>query len=139
MEPTPSDKTEKARCGRRGAALAGVAVGLLAFVLYLLTLAPTVLYYTDEMKDSAVLQATADVLGISHPTGYPTYTILTHLFTYLPFGDAAYGVNLASAVFGALAVAAIYAAALRLTSGSILAALVGAWRSGSARCSGARR
>jgi hypothetical protein len=36
------------------------------------------------MKDSAVLPAVAHTLGISHPTGYPTYTILTHLFTYLP-------------------------------------------------------
>ena len=106
--------------------IAGAGVGLLALVLYLLTLAPTVLYYTDEMKDSAVLPAVAYTLGIGHPTGYPTYTILTHLFTYLPFGDAAYTVNLASAIFGALAVTALYAAGLRLTSGSIVAALVGA-------------
>ncbi|MDP9488088.1 MAG: DUF2723 domain-containing protein, partial [Actinomycetota bacterium] len=125
MEPTPSDKTGKARCGRRDAALAGMGVGLFAFVLYLLALAPTVLYYTIEMKDSAVLQATAYTLGIGHPTGYPTYTILTHLFTYLPFGDAAYRVNLASAVFGALAVAATYVVGMRL-GGSIAAALVGA-------------
>ncbi len=125
MEPTPSDKTGKARCRRGDAALAGVGVGLFAFVLYLLTLAPTVLYYTDEMKDSSVLQATAYTLGIGHPTGYPTYTILTHLFTYLPFGDAAYRVNLASAVFGALAVAATYVVGTRL-GGSIVTALVGA-------------
>ena len=105
--------------------IAGAGVGILAFVLYLLTLAPTILYYTDEMKDSAVLPTIAYTLGISHPTGYPTYTILTHLFTYLPVGDPAYRVNLASAVFGALAVAALYAAGLRL-GGSILAALVGA-------------
>ena len=107
------------------ARIAGLGVGLLAFVLYLLTLAPTILYYTDEMKDSAVLPTIAYTLGISHPTGYPTYTILTHLFTYLPVGDVAYRVNLASAVFGASAVAALYAAGLRL-SGGILAALVGA-------------
>jgi hypothetical protein len=105
--------------------LAGAVAGLLAFILYLLTLAPTVLYYTDEMKDSAVLPSIAYVLGISHPTGYPTYTILTHFFTYLPVGDVAYRVNLASAIFGALAVAALYAAALRLGR-SILAALFGA-------------
>ncbi len=105
--------------------IAGVGVGILAFVLYLLTLAPTVLYYTDEMKDSAVLPTVAYTLGISHPTGYPTYTILTHLFTYLPVADVAYRVNLASAVFGALAVAALYAAGLRLGR-SILAAIVGA-------------
>ena len=125
MEPAPSDKTEKARRRRRGATLAGVGVGLFAFVLYLLSLAPTVLYYTVEMKDSAVLPAVAHTLGISHPTGYPTYTILTHLFTYLPIGDVAYRVNFASAVFGALGVAALYAVGLRLGR-SILAALFGA-------------
>ena len=113
---------------RRSEALAwisGAVAGVLAFVLYLSTLAPTILYYTDEMKDSAVLPTIARVLGISHPTGYPTYTILTYLFTYLPFGDVAYRVNFASAVFGALAVAALYAVGLRL-GGSILAALFGA-------------
>ena len=103
----------------------GASLGLAVFVLYLSTLAPTVLYYTSETKDAPVLPVAAYVLGISHPTGYPTYTILTHLFTYLPVGDVAYRVNLASAVFGALAVAALYAVGLRL-SGSIVAALIGA-------------
>lgn len=124
----PGSRGEAKGDGRRlttPAWIAGSGAGVLAFVLYLLTLAPTVLYYTDEMKDSAVLPAIAYTLGISHPTGYPTYTILTHLFTYLPVGDVAYRVNLASAVFGALAVAALYAAGLRL-GGSILAAFVGA-------------
>jgi hypothetical protein len=34
--------------------------------------------------------------------------MLTHLFTYLPFGDPAYRVNLASAVFGAATVFLFY-------------------------------
>ena len=126
MEPTSSDKTEEARNRRSpGAVLAGAGAVLFAGVLYLLTLAPTILHYTVEMKDAAVLQATAYTLGIGHPTGYPTYTVLTHLFAYLPVGDAAYRVNLASALFGALAVTALYAVGLRL-GGSIVAALVGA-------------
>ena len=126
MRPGSKDETEGTR-GRWGspAGLAGAAVGLFAFVLYLLALAPTVLHYTPDTKDAPVLPAAAYVLGISHPTGYPTYTVLTHLFTYLPFGDVAYRVNLASAVFGALAVAALYSVGLRL-GGSMLTALVGA-------------
>jgi 4-amino-4-deoxy-L-arabinose transferase-like glycosyltransferase len=67
----------------------------------------------------------AYVLGIPQATGYPTYTILTHFFTYLPIGDVAYRVNLASAVFGALAVVAVYLVGLAL-SGRIVAAAVGA-------------
>ena len=113
---TDSYKTEKAGRAQRGrwAVLAGAGVGILAFALYLLTLAPTVLQYTDQMKDSAMLPAIAYTLGISHPTGYPTYTILTHLFTYLPVGDVAYRVNLASALFGAIAVALLFGVGLKL-------------------------
>ncbi len=118
------DKIERAH-HRRWAVLAGAGVGLFAFALYLATLAPTVLYYTDRMKDSAVLPAIAYTLGISHPTGYPTYTLLTYLFTFLPFGDVAYRVNLASAVFGAGAVALLYAVGIRLSGRVVVAAAAG--------------
>jgi len=108
-----------------GVVLAGVGVGLFVFVLYLMTLAPTVLYFTTDMKDAPVLPVSAYVLGIPQATGYPTYTILTHLFTYLPIGDVAYRVNLASAVFGALAVVAVFFVGLAL-SRRVVAAAVGA-------------
>jgi hypothetical protein len=71
-----------------------------------------------------MLQAEAAVLGIGHPTGYPTYMMLTHLFTRLPGVEPAYGANLASAVYAALAVAVLFAVALRL-SRRILAAAIG--------------
>jgi len=54
--------------------------------------------------DAARFQVAAPLLGTAHPTGYPTFIMLGHLFTYLPFGDVAYRVNLLSAVAGALAV-----------------------------------
>jgi len=90
-----------------------------------MTLAPTVLYFTTDMKDAPVLPVSAYVLGIPQATGYPTYTLLTHLFTYLPVGDVAYRVNLASAVFGALAVVAVFFVGLALSS-RIVAAAAGA-------------
>lgn len=83
-------------------------VALTSLLLYLSTLAPTVLTF-----DSATLQTRAYVLGIGYPTGYPTYIMLGKLFTYLPFGDVAYRVNLSSAVYGSLAGAVIYLTALR--------------------------
>ena len=43
--------------------------------------------------------------------------MLGKLFTYLPFGDVAYRVNLSSAVYGALAGAVIYLTALRTVPG----------------------
>lgn len=96
--------------------MAGLLVAVVAFVLYLRTLAPTVLYYDyPAMRDSLALQVKAYVLGITDVTGYPTYTMLTHLFTYLPFGDPAYRVNFASAVYAAGAVFLVYLVCLRLT------------------------
>jgi hypothetical protein len=106
--------------------LAGLGVATLAFVLYLRTLAPTVLYLQDpKLLDTVMVQMQVAVLGITHPTGYPTYLMLTHLFTYLPFGDPAYRANLASAVYAALAVAAVYRAGL-LLGRRIMAAAGGA-------------
>ena len=104
----------------------GLGVAWFAFLLYLWTLAPTVLYYErPDLIDAAMLQAHAYALGITQPTGYPTYTMLAHLFTYLPFGDPAYRTNLLSAVFGAATVFILFLAGLRL-SGRIFAAAIGA-------------
>ena len=86
---------------------AGVAVGV--FVLYLRTLGPTILPYdSPDLLDVPMLQMQACVLGMAHPTGYPSYLMLSHLFTYLPFGDCGYRTNLASAAYAALAVLAVY-------------------------------
>ena len=56
-----------------------------------------------------MLQMQVCVLGMTHPTGYPSYLMSSHLFTYLPFGDCAYRANLASAAYAALAVLAAFA------------------------------
>ena len=107
-------------------ALVGAVAATVVLVLYLKTLAPSILHYdSPDLIDSAMLQMQVCVLGITHPTGYPTYLMLSHLFTYLPFGDAAYRVNLASAVYGALAVAVVYWAGY-LWSRRMVAAAVGA-------------
>src|SRR5215210_9023631 len=124
MNPSSGDRIKPLR--RRGAALLGGAVAVFVGVLYIGTLAPTLLPYgTPNTLDSLMLQTEVTVLGVGHPTGYPTYLMLTHLFTYLPIGDPAYRVNLASAVYGAAAVFAVYLAGLRL-GGRSLAAVAGA-------------
>ena len=93
--------------------------GLVALVVYLRTLAPTVMWY-----DMGELTTTSYVLGIAHNTGYPLYILLGKLFTFLPFGDVAYRVNLMSAVFAALTVSLVFLIIHDLTK-SILAALFG--------------
>src|SRR5215208_5761984 len=124
MNPSSSDRIK--HLGRWGSALLGGAVAIFVGILYFGTLAPTVLPYgVPDTLDSPMLQAQVSVLGIGHPTGYPTYMMLTHLFTYLPFGDPAYRVNLASTVYGVAAVLVVYLAGLRF-GGRAVAAAAGA-------------
>ena len=119
-------RRHEASINRLSVLAVGLSVASLAFLLYLWTLAPTVLYYErPDLLDAVMLQAHVYALGITQPTGYPTYTMLAHLFTYLPFGDPAYRANLASAVFGAAAVLLTFLAGLRL-SRRTFAATVGA-------------
>jgi hypothetical protein len=100
----------------RRALLVGLGVTLFVFVLYLRTLAPTILPYdAPDLLDVPMLQMQVCVLGMTHPTGYPSYLMLSHLFTYLPFGDCAYRANLASAAYAALAVLAFFAAGYLLS------------------------
>lgn len=82
-----------------GAWLAG-GVAAAALAVYVATLAPglSVEHYGYDGGD---LIAAARTLGIPHPTGYPTYTLLAHLFTVLPVGTIAYRANLLSAVCAA--------------------------------------
>ena len=79
------------------------AAFLIPFLVYLFTLAPTV---TNE--DSGDLVTSAYILGIPHPPGYPLYTMLGKLFTYIPFGSIAWRVNLMSAFFASLAVSLFF-------------------------------
>lgn len=61
--------------------------------------------------DTAEFQALGPVLGIAHPTGYPSYTLLLWLASVVlgPFGDPALRANLLSALLtsGAAALTAI--------------------------------
>ena len=124
LAPSGTVPSGKGRLGRLGPALAGAAAGLFVFVLYVRTLAPTVLYYDDpDMLDAVMLQMQVAVLGITHPTGYPTYLTLTHFFTYLPVGDVAYRVNLASAAYAALAVGVVFGAGYLLSRRVVAAAV----------------
>lgn len=93
---------------------AAVAVGIGTLLVYLTTLSPTV-----ATNDAGRFQIAAPVLGTGHPTGYPTFILLGKLFTYLPFGDVAYRMNLMAAVFGALAVAFLFLVAREVGSGGL--------------------
>ncbi len=101
------------------AALAAAVLGPLA--LYLASLPRTVV-----LEDDGLFLMAGAHLGVAHPPGYPIHTLIVHLFTRLPFGEAAFLGHLSSAVLGALACGAVYACA-RLLGASPLPALTAAW------------
>jgi hypothetical protein len=89
------------------------AAALLAFGLYLRTLAPGLLW-----GDSAEFQFAAWLGGFTHPTGYPLYLLLGWLWTHLqPWQDPAWRMNLFSAVWGAVATGLVYLLARHLLRG----------------------
>jgi hypothetical protein len=109
-EITPATGARPPRKLARYAPLAvGAGLTLLAAMLYIRTLAPSVM-----PGDYAEFQFSAAILGVPHPTGYPLYILLGKLFTLLPFGDVAYRVNLSSAVYMAGAVGLLYALGVML-------------------------
>jgi hypothetical protein len=81
-----------------------LSVGLLAFFVYVCTLAPTITWRNDGL-DSGDLATAVAVGGVPHPPGYPTYLVLGEVFKLLPLGDVAYRLNLLSAVCAAWTVA----------------------------------
>lgn len=95
------------------------AVFLAALVLYWLTLAPGLLGLVDTPK----LQFVGAILGVPHPPGYPLYVLLSHGFSYLPFGSLAYRINLMSALFGAVTVALVFLCCRRAGVGRIVSAV----------------
>jgi hypothetical protein len=83
----------------RGAPLlAGLFVFFPALALYVRTMMPDV-----GTWDTAEFQTVGIVLGIAHPTGFPTYTLLGWLASVVlqPFGEAALRANLLSAILAA--------------------------------------
>ena len=80
--------------------ITAIAVFAVTFAVYLTTLAPTVWFI-----DSGELSAVASTLGIAHPTGYPLFTLIGHLFTLLPISASeVYKLNMMSAFFCSLSV-----------------------------------
>ncbi|MAU01249.1 MAG: hypothetical protein CL608_29240 [Anaerolineaceae bacterium] len=87
-----------------------VLVTLFTLMLYLLTLAPTVLWGDDaELQRLAILQDSGS--GVRN---YWLWGSIVHLFTKLPFGDLAWRVNLSSAVFAALTTGILFVIAFKI-------------------------
>lgn len=103
----------------------------LPLLVYYLTLAPD-LTWAHGGADGGDLIVAAYTLGVSHPPGYPAYTLLAHLFTLLPWGSIAFRVNLLSAMGAAVAAGSIALTVSALSTQEhkwsvLLGAAVAAW------------
>lgn len=79
-----------------------VFVFLVSFIVYMMTLAPGLGFI-----DAGELATTASTLGIAHPTGYPLFTLIGHLFSILPIAATVIArLNIMSAFFAAMGAAA---------------------------------
>lgn len=106
-----------------GATLAAVfGAFLVALVLEVRTLLPDIAFW-----DTAEFQAIGPVLGIAHPTGYPSYTLLAWLASVVlqPFGNEALRANLLSALLVSSACGLTAAVVAQLTRWRSLAMAAG--------------
>ncbi|MGD8486629.1 MAG: DUF2723 domain-containing protein [Chloroflexota bacterium] len=123
------------RADRRDVLLGAVPVFLVALGLYVATLLPDV-----GLWDTAEMQTVGPVLGVAHPTGFPTWTLLAWLGSVVlqPFGNEAYRADLLAALCMAgaaalLAVRLVMAArrgAVGLVGGLAFALTPVAWKWG---------
>ena len=106
------------RDARLTLALEAASVFFVALAAFSWKLLPDVGYW-----DTAIFQASPPVLGLTHPTGFPTWNLLGWLWTtILPLGSPAFELNLLTAVAAALAVAMIYVVARQIGSDRLPAA-----------------
>jgi hypothetical protein len=113
-----------------------LAAGLIVFGAGLVLYGRTMLRDVGTW-DTAEFQAIGPVLGIAHPTGYPTYTLLAWLASVVlqPFGDPALRANLLSVICVAGAAGLVAATVALLTgrwligiaAGAALAVAADAW------------
>ena len=81
---------------------------------------------TVYVGDSGELVTAVATLGIPHPTGYPLYVLLGHVWTMLvPVGEPAWRMSVFSAVCGGAAAGVLYAV-IRREGWPATAALTGA-------------
>jgi hypothetical protein len=85
---------------------------IIPFSIYLLTLAPSVTFF-----DSGEFITAIHSLGSPHSPGYPLFVLYTKPFTWLPFGNIAFRVNIATAISSGLACFGVYLLVRHLLAG----------------------
>ena len=83
--------------------LTAALVFVVATIVYLLTMAPTMSFW-----DCGEFIACSYIGGVPHPPGSPLFLILGHIFSFLPFGDHGWRINLISVFASGLTVMLTY-------------------------------
>jgi hypothetical protein len=78
--------------------------------------------YPGYSGDSIKFQYLGKVLGVCHPTGYPVYSGISHLFSMLPFKTLAFRANMVSLFFALASLGLFYGLVFRLTRQVVLSA-----------------
>lgn len=81
------------------------------FSVYMLTLAPSVTFFDS----GEFLTATAS-MGSAHSPGYPLFLMYAKPFTWIPLGNIAFRINMATAFSSSLACLAVYHLTVRILS-----------------------
>lgn len=76
---------------------------LLIFCIYILSMPSTVV-----LEDDGFFLLSAYYNGISHPPGYPLYTLIAHIFGLIPLENYALKIHILSALFSVAACAVFY-------------------------------
>jgi hypothetical protein len=83
---------------------------IIPFIIYILTLERKLVGGDTSWFALQILE-----MSLMVPTGYPVFSMLEKLFTFIPIGDIALRLNLFSAVFGALTILVLFLAIKRIT------------------------
>jgi len=88
----------------------GAVVFLTAFILYFITMSPTVSFW-----DCGEFIATSFTMGVPHPPGAPIFLVLGRVFTSIPFfEDIGRRMNLVSTISSATTILLLYLIIVRL-------------------------
>jgi 4-amino-4-deoxy-L-arabinose transferase-like glycosyltransferase len=119
---TPSETSAVSGVGRAVAVAAPIAVGIVATAMGIWRLMPGVGFW-----DTAEFQTVPPILGTAHPTGYPTYVLLGWVASIVltPFGDAAFRMNVLSAILVGVASAITVDLVRVLTRSTVLGIVAG--------------
>jgi len=99
--------------------LVALLLFLFFFALYLFTCS----HNPNMAGDSPELISASYSLGVAHPPGYPTYTMLGYLITRLPLGSVAFRMNFLSVLFHSLALLLLFPAFLKMTRSLVSSAV----------------